>query len=117
VSGGSTFWLKHCVEKGNWTHKLVDACRDPTQAVYCRQSAGSILFGQSVETACWKGSDDPSIVSDMETYESWKGVEGLGLAGDLSVFLHSIEDKWDTLLSEREEDITSEVYRMTNADA
>jgi hypothetical protein len=116
VSGGNTFWLKHCVEKGNWTQDLVDACRGPTQAVYCGQSAGSILFGQSVETACWKGWDDPSIVPDMETYDSWKGVEGLGLAGDLTVFPHS-EDKWDTLVSEKEEDISSEVYRMTNADA
>jgi hypothetical protein len=56
------------------------------------------------------------IVPDMETYDSWKGVEGLGLAGDLTVFPHS-EDKWDTLVSEKEEDISSEVYRMTNADA
>jgi hypothetical protein len=117
VSGGNTFWLTHCVEKGDWAQDLIDACSGPTQAVYCGQSAGSILFGQSIETACWKGWDDPSIVPDMETYESWKGAEGLGLAGDLSVFPHYDEDKWENTVSEKEEDLSSEVYKISDADA
>ena len=74
VQGGNTFWLHHCMEKGNWSQDLIDACCNnndgndttnndvnlppsPTStfpAVYCGVSAGAILTGQSMQTACWK---------------------------------------------------------------
>jgi hypothetical protein len=116
VPGGNTFWLTHCMEKGNWKQDLIDVCTGPTQAVYCGQSAGAILFGQTVETACWKGWDDPSIIPAMETYESWKGAEGMGLAGDLSIFPHYDEDKWETMVCEKRNEVSSEVYHLTDAD-
>ena len=75
VQGGNTFWLHHCMEKGNWSQDLIDACCCSTNdgnnttnndvnssppststfpAVYCGVSAGAILTGQSMQTACWK---------------------------------------------------------------
>ena len=60
VQGGNTFWLHHCMEKGDWTKDLTDACccysddASSFSAVYCGVSAGAILAGQSMQTACWK---------------------------------------------------------------
>jgi hypothetical protein len=75
VQGGNTFWLHHCIEKGNWAQDLIDACSCNSNdgnnttnndvnssppststfpAVYCGVSAGAILAGQSMQTACWK---------------------------------------------------------------
>jgi hypothetical protein len=52
VEGGNTFWLHHCVIKGDWEKILLSAIRD--DAVYCGKSAGAILAGRTVETATWK---------------------------------------------------------------
>mmetsp|Transcript_53226 Transcript_53226/g.57773 ORF Transcript_53226/g.57773 Transcript_53226/m.57773 type:complete len:460 (-) Transcript_53226:584-1963(-) len=75
VQGGNTFWLHHCMEKGDWTQDLIDACccnsndatntdqdssplppslLSPFSAVYCGVSAGAILAGQHLQTASWK---------------------------------------------------------------
>jgi peptidase E len=115
VQGGNTFWLYHCVEKGDWKQDLQDLCQGPRQAVYCGASAGAILTGQSIQTACWKEWDDPRIVPDMETYEAWKDVEGLGLIGDASIFPH-MDDEWEDMVNEKEKEIDSEVYCLTDAD-
>ena len=53
VEGGNTFWLHHCMTKGDWTDDLVTAITT-RNAVYCGKSAGAILVGHSVETATWK---------------------------------------------------------------
>ncbi len=91
VEGGNTFWLHYCMKKGEWDPVLKKACR---RAVYCGKSAGSILAGYSVETACWKGWDDPSIIPGMSEYSDWKGVRGLGLVGKTSIFPH-MAAKWE----------------------
>jgi hypothetical protein len=51
VEGGNTFWLHHCMIKGEWEEELLFAIRC---AVYCGKSAGAILAGRTVETATWK---------------------------------------------------------------
>jgi hypothetical protein len=51
VEGGNTFWLHHCMIKGDWEEDLLSAIRG---AVYCGKSAGAILAGWTVETATWK---------------------------------------------------------------
>lgn len=69
VQGGNTFWLHHCMEKGDWEKDLIYACGYNSEsnsnsddssfsAVYCGVSAGSILAGESMQTACWKVSFD-----------------------------------------------------------
>jgi hypothetical protein len=56
VQGGNTFWLYHCIEKGGWGPYFVKACTGDDAAVYCGTSAGAIIMGQSMATACWKVS-------------------------------------------------------------
>lgn len=55
VEGGNTFWLQHCIEKGNWSQYFMDSCTgDNASAVYCGKSAGAIVGGKLVETATFK---------------------------------------------------------------
>jgi len=57
VEGGNTFWLQHCIEKGNWLNQIKSACVGPNaSAVYVGKSAGAIICGKNVETATWKVS-------------------------------------------------------------
>jgi peptidase E len=101
VQGGNTFWLYHCMEKGNWNELMASAVTGDDAAVYCGTSAGAILAGSSMETATWKGWDDPSVVPDRPTYEDWQGISGLSLAGDASVFPH-MEDQWKSLVEDKQ---------------
>eukprot|EP00980_Cylindrotheca_fusiformis_P002727 scaffold629_cov140-Cylindrotheca_fusiformis.AAC.4 len=100
VQGGNTFWLYHCIEKGNWKDILTSAVMGKDAAVYCGTSAGAIIAGSSMETATWKGWDDPSVVPDRPTYKDWADVRGLSLAGDISIFPH-MDDTWTPLVEEK----------------
>jgi hypothetical protein len=48
------------MEKGNWGECLIEACcrsekdENKSTAVYVGVSAGAILAGHSMQTACWK---------------------------------------------------------------
>lgn len=116
VQGGNTFWLHHCMEKGDWKQDLVDLCCGPRNAVYIGTSAGAILMGQAMQTACWKGWDDPSVVPGMETYDEWQDVKGLGLAGDTSFFPH-MQDQWEATVTDKQQKLASKVYCLTDSDA
>ncbi|CAJ1948401.1 unnamed protein product [Cylindrotheca closterium] len=104
VQGGNTFWLYHCMEKGGWRDALVDAVtvgddnNNQAPAVYCGTSAGAILAGSLMETATWKGWDDPTVDPDRPNYEDWKGIAGLDLAGEnVSVFPH-MGEQWQDIV-------------------
>ena len=105
IEGGNTFWLSHCAEKGGW-NKLIKEATTSQGAVYCGSSAGAILVGQYVETACWKGWDDPRIVPGREKREDWNGVPGLGLVGKLSFFPH-MDDSWTDLVAEKKKTLST----------
>ena len=92
VDGGNTFWLRRCME--DW----LDAFRG-SSAVYVGVSAGAICAGKHVDTALWKGWDDPSIVEDID---DWSGVLGLDLADGASVFPHASAE-YDGLVADRTE--------------
>jgi Peptidase family S51 len=94
VQGGNTFWFYHCMEKGDWKDDLLHAI---PYSFYIGSSAGAILAGASMETATWKGWDEPHVVPGRESYEDWKDVSGLGLIGENSFFPHYTEDWEDTV--------------------
>lgn len=100
VEGGNTFWLQHCIEKGNYSQSIIDACTGESGAVYCGKSAGAIVAGDEISTATWKGWDDPSVVPSKETYDDWIGVQGFHFAENLSFFPHMSED-WTELVQEK----------------
>ncbi len=57
VSGGNTFWLKHCIDKGNWSQLIKDACSNASNdcpSMYVGVSAGAIVAGKYVDIASWK---------------------------------------------------------------
>jgi hypothetical protein len=99
VEGGNTFWLRHCMDEG-YASALRDACCDGGYAVYCGKSAGAIVAGMRVDTATWKGWDDPSVVPDMGGYDDWSDVRGLDLVGGRSLFPH-MSDDWSDTVNER----------------
>jgi len=102
VQGGNTFWLYHCLHKQpskndntNWRDALQTLVqREDT--LYCGASAGAILAGASMETACWKGWDDPRVVPGRKSYDDWKNVPGLDWCGGggRAFFPHYEPDEW-----------------------
>jgi peptidase E len=56
VEGGNTFWLHRCLTKDRWQEALSATICAENGAVYCGKSAGAIIAGALVETACWKVS-------------------------------------------------------------
>ena len=106
VQGGNTFWLYHCLHKTpHLAHDLLDFCLS-NAGFYIGSSAGAILVGAHMQTACWKGWDDPRVVPNMETYDDWKHVQGMSLVGPYSFFPH-MDDQWDTLVKEKSRELES----------
>mmetsp|Transcript_32210 Transcript_32210/g.65412 ORF Transcript_32210/g.65412 Transcript_32210/m.65412 type:complete len:417 (-) Transcript_32210:711-1961(-) len=119
VEGGNTFWLQHCMDKGDWTTDLVSACAGPdAYAVYCGKSAGAIVAGSMVDTATWKGWDDPTVVPGRAAYKDWAGYRGLGFAGEAAVFPH-MDDVWEELVGEKKSQLGdgSTVYCLREREA
>lgn len=109
VEGGNTFWLQHCVEKGDWADVIMRACTgNDAYAVYVGKSAGAIIVGSRVDTATWKGWDNPAVVPDKEAYDDWYGDKGMSFAGpDASVFPH-MEETWKELVQEKTKQMIKE---------
>jgi len=97
VQGGNTFWLYHCLVKGNWRDRFVRLL-ERGDTFYCGASAGAIVVGASMQTACWKGWDDPRVVPGMETYDDWQTVAGLRMCGSSAFFPHYIESEWSEVV-------------------
>lgn len=73
IEGGNTFWLHHCMNKGDidWSSLISDACcvaneSERRPALYVGKSAGAIAAGKYVETATWKGKK--KVDRDFITY-------------------------------------------------
>lgn len=58
------------------------------------------MAGKYIETATWKGWDDPSVVPGKESCDQWIGCEGFGFAGDKSFFPH-FSSEWEDLVNEK----------------
>lgn len=103
VQGGNSFWLHRCTEKGEQRsyHDAISSLASSGQCLYVGQSAGAILAGARMATACWKGWDDPRVVPERHTYEEWKDVAGLSLVGRYSFFPH-MDDTWEGTVEEKQ---------------
>mmetsp|Transcript_35133 Transcript_35133/g.53901 ORF Transcript_35133/g.53901 Transcript_35133/m.53901 type:complete len:102 (+) Transcript_35133:485-790(+) len=84
--------------------------------MYCGKSAGAIIAGKTVQTALWKGWDDPMVVPGIEDPSDWVGVPGLQLVGDASFFPH-MDEAYEELLEEKKKTIESPVVALTDQDA
>lgn len=115
VEGGNTFWLYHCMDKGNYFDDLTSIITGEGYAVYCGKSAGAIVAGESIETGTWKGWDDPSVVPGMEEYSDWIGVKGLNILGGDSIFPH-MSQQYQELVEEKKKTLDSKVHCLTDED-
>lgn len=115
VQGGNTFWLHHCMKRGNWDKDLLQLCHEKS-AFYIGSSAGAILAGRCMQTACWKGWDDPRVVPGMEQYEAWESIAGLHMIGEHSFFAHYDADQWSTLVEEKSQMIGGRSHLITLRD-
>jgi len=52
VEGGNTFWLQHCIEKGDYSTLLKNACIGSSGAVYMGKSAGGKLYVLELGKKC-----------------------------------------------------------------
>jgi hypothetical protein len=118
VEGGNTFWLRHCMEKGNYLSIIRDACAGPNStSVYLGKSAGAIVAGYTVGTATWKEWDDPSVVPEMTSFEDWSEVTGIDIFGGISVFPHMSEE-WVETVKRRRDDLSMKgLVCLTEKDA
>ena len=118
VEGGNTFWLKYCLEKGNYLSMIRDACAGPNAtSVYLGKSAGAIVAGYTVGTATWKEWDDPSVVPEMTSFEDWSEVPGIDIFGGISVFPHMSEEWVETVKRRRDDPAMKGLVCLTEQDA
>lgn len=106
VQGGNTFWLYHCIEKFAWKHDFIELLLSD-RTIYIGASAGAIVAGAWMETACWKGWDDPRIVPEKETYPDWIHVTGWNLVDANQVFFpHYDANEWSDLVQRKQQELS-----------
>lgn len=114
IQGSNMVWLYHCLEMGSWKEDI-RALFNNGNTFFCGSSAGAILAGASMETACWKEWDDPSIIPDRNTYDAWKGVAGLHLVNEkIAFFPHHVEQQWSHLVAEKSAELLERTGTRTH---
>ena len=90
IEGGNTFYLQHHLLRTKFWHYLRHHMANSSHFLYIGASAGAIVAGNSIETAYWKGWDDPtacgSIPADLEWTTERKS--GAKLVTDENFFMH-----------------------------
>lgn len=87
IDGGNTFYLQHHILRTNFWQYFKGRLDTNGAFLYIGASAGAIVVGQSIETAYWKGWDDPLAAGEaVEWTEERK--RGAGLVHDECFFMH-----------------------------
>ena len=98
VDGGNTFYLqKYIIQCQFWD--IVTPYLQSNNCIYIGASAGGIVLGRSIETAYWKGWDDPSCAGEDFMWIRDGTLRGANLIPDTSFFMHYDCNKHDDLLS------------------
>lgn len=106
VEGGNTFYLLYWIRKSQFDQLLPQLLSQ--DQVYVGVGAGSIIVSPSIESAGWKGGDDPTLVK-------LDNLDGLKLI-DFTIFPH-YEDHYSQLLEEESQKLPYEVLPLTNDQA
>lgn len=107
IQGGNTFWLYYCIMKNNYKNNVIQLLKQG-QTFYCGHSAGAVIAGCTIETACWKEWDDPRIIpnENMTTYNDYINVSGLNLIDNNHYFFpHYNKTIHDTLIHTKQNEI------------
>jgi len=98
VDCGNTFYLRHYMRTSGFDELVPPLLREGV--VYVGASSGSIVMGQSVSTALWKGWDDPGYGQEWDLSKT--SYDGLGvIPGGKSVFAHYNAYEHDSLIQQR----------------
>ena len=85
MDGGNTFYLqKYILETDFWNvaqNTLRNGC------VYIGASAGGTVAGKSIETAYWKGWDDPDVAGESYPWTKER-LQGGNICSGHSFFMH-----------------------------
>lgn len=106
VNGGNTFYLLYWALQA----RLFEALRGffLRGGVYVGVSAGSILAGPTIETAGWKGCDDPSVV-ELASLNA-------GHLVPFYIFPH-YSAKWESVVSESQPTLAGELVTLRDGEA
>ena len=88
VAGGNTFYLQHHLLRSLFWPIFKDHIATASNFVYVGASAGAIVAGNSIETAYWKGWDDPTACGALTEEWTPERKEGAKLVPDESFFMH-----------------------------
>lgn len=113
VLGGNTFYLWHHMRQSG-----LDALvrrRVAEGALYVGASAGSIVAGQSISTALWKGWDDPSAAGPAADWSQPHSYRALGLVPE-SFFPHYEEETWGALVRSRRHELGHSLVTLMEHD-
>merc|ERR1711862_168672 len=117
IEGGNTFWLYYCMmiqrnkEQNYCWGSLIKNTICNNNTIYCGKSAGAIIAGTYIKTACWKQWDDPSIVPNMESYNDWDDNEYYGLDFYFNnkkkrfMFFTHMNDEWNDLIQKKKKEL------------
>ncbi len=106
VNGGNTFYLLYWARVSGFDKIVAELIKQGK--FYIGLSAGTILVGNSVETANWKGWDDPTIVN----LDNWNG---LGLV-DFDTFVHYNPDH-KTIIEQKINNLKGKLICLTDQQA
>lgn len=108
VAGGNTFWLWHHMRTSGMAELVMQRVSDEGM-LYIGCSAGAIVAGDSIETAYWKGMDDPAAaVGAGADWSEPSSMRAMGLARGVSFFPH-MEIRWDALVRERSRELRRDI--------
>lgn len=106
VDGGNTFFLQyHIIKSGFW--EAADPLLRNNELLYVGASAGAIVAGQSIETAFWKGWDNPNPVGLENHIWDHVNLRGRGLF-EKSLFMHFDKDAHSLLVEEKQKTLSVE---------
>ena len=100
VDGGNTFYLRNAMRTSGFDEAIERALADSPSLLYIGQSAGAICAGDSIQTAYWKGWDDPDAAENVD-WSAPSATDGLRLAPGLSVFPHYVAEEHAALIDAR----------------
>lgn len=100
VDGGNTFYLQHHLLRSAFWPSFKEHIAAARNYVYIGVSAGAIVAGNSIETAYWKGWDDPTACGTIPDEWTAERKEGAKLVQDESFFMHFDSDTHQELVEQ-----------------
>lgn len=114
VDGGNTFYLQKFILQTNFWSIAKNALHN--NCVYIGASAGGIVAGRSIETAYWKGWDDPVAAGESYVWSKEK-LQGGDICNGNSFFMHFDENCHKDLISSKSAGLGNSLKTIADTEA